>query len=332
MASTAGEPGVGGRIGAGASKCPACGHPSFTVLLEGSDRLYRTTRKTFQVVQCDACRLIRLHPQPPPQELIHYYPRTYWYIPGEDAASRLEEWYRRFVLRDHVHFVERALAKSKARGFVLDVGCGGGLFLRLLKDRGWEVVGLEYSLAAAAAAWSYHGVPTVCASLARPPFPRESCAAITMFHVLEHLYDPPCYLRAAHELLHPDGRLIVQVPNAASWQFLLFGEHWTGLDIPRHMYDFRDRDVEILLDRCGFQVVRTKYFSLRDNPAGFASSLVPSLDPMARRVRAVPEGPWKRLLKDAIYFAIVLAAIPFTLLEAACRAGSTVMMEAVKRG
>ena len=59
------------------------------------------------------------------------------------------------------------------------------------------------------------------------------CAAITMFHVLEHLYEPASYLDAAHKLLRPDGRLVVQVPNAACWQFLLFGERWNGIDVPR---------------------------------------------------------------------------------------------------
>ena len=33
-----------------------------------------------------------------------------------------------------------------------------------------------------------------------------------MFHVLEHLYDPAVYLRAAHELLRPDGRLFLYGP------------------------------------------------------------------------------------------------------------------------
>ena len=36
-----------------------------------------------------------------------------------------------------------------------------------------------------------------------------------MFHVLEHLEEPAEYLKAAHQLLRPRGRLIVQTPNAA---------------------------------------------------------------------------------------------------------------------
>ena len=77
--------------------------------------------------------------------------------------------------------------------------------------------------------------------------------------------------------------------------------------------------------------MRHKFFSLRDNPAGLASSLAPGLDPMARRIRHPGESGSGRLLKDLLYFAIVTASLPFTLLEAACRAGSTVMIEARKK-
>ena len=100
------------------------------------------------------------------------------------------------------------------------------------------------------------------------------------------------------------------------------------MDVPRHLFDFRARDVEKLLARCGFKVVRRKYFSLRDNPAGLASSVAPSLDPMARRVRRVRESSGARLVKDLAYLALVLAALPLTAIEAAFRAGSTVMIEA----
>jgi hypothetical protein len=89
--------------------------------------------------------------------------------------------------------------------------------------------------------------------------------------------------------------------------------------------------VERLLEDAGFAVVRRKYFSLRDNPAGLASSLAPSLDPMARRVRRAAESGFGRLAKDLVYLALTVAALPFTALEAACRAGSTVMIEAGKR-
>jgi SAM-dependent methyltransferase len=149
--------------------------------------------------------------------------------------------------------------------------------------------------------------------------------------VLEHLYNPRAYLESARELLRPNGRLIVQVPNAASWQFQLLGPRWNGVDVPRHLTDFRARDLEALLSAAGFEVLRRKYFSWRDNPAGLASSLAPVLDPMARRVRGLRETPLGKLLRDLVYFALLVGAVPFTLLEAACHAGSTIMIEARKK-
>jgi SAM-dependent methyltransferase len=310
--------------------CLVCGSQRFTCVFQASDRLYRTTIVEFSVVSCDNCGLLRLDPQPSPGELRRYYPENYWFAPGRSAASRLEEAYRRLVLRDHVRFVTQALAGVQPPGPLLDVGCGGGLFLGMMRVRGFRVVGLDFSREAAAIAWRGQQAPAVCGMLEHSPFRARSFAAVTMFHVLEHLYDPRSYLAAAHQLLPSGGRLIVQVPNAACWQFRLLGRSWNGVDVPRHLFDFRDCDVVRLMEVCGFEVVRRKYFSLRDNPAGLASSLAPSLDPMARRVRRIAESSGLRLVKDLVYFALVVASLPFTAIEAACRAGSTVMIEARK--
>jgi SAM-dependent methyltransferase len=312
-------------------ECPGCGDAGMRTLFHGHDRLYGTTDKSFLVVECKNCRLIRLEPRPTPQELTRYYPPEYWYAPEDDTASTLEEAYRRFVLRDHLNFVMRAVADSRETGLVVDVGCGGGLFLKMLRERGLPVLGLEMSEAAANAAWRRNGVAVVCGDLSKSPIERGTCAVVTMFHVLEHLHDPVGYLRSARDLLLPGGRLVVQVPNASSWQFLMFGERWNGVDVPRHLVNYRQHDLENLLDYCGLQVIRRKHFSLRDNPAGFASSVAPGLDPMARKVRQVRESPFLKLVKDFVYFGIVLASLPFTLFEAACGAGSTIMVEARRK-
>lgn len=273
--------------------------------------------------------MMRLYPWPKPQELAACYPDNYWYDPGADRADRLAEQWRRLVLRDHVAFARRALEESGVAHLpVLDVGCGGGLFLRELGIPQPQRVGLDFSPTAAAVAWKTNGVPAVCGALPRAPFRPGSFGLITMYHVLEHLYDPVTYLEAARDLLAPGGRLIVQVPNAACWQFLLLGERWNGLDIPRHLIHFKERDLVNLLEHCGYEVLRTKQFSLRDNPAGLATSLAPALDPMSRRVRRVPESPAVKLVKDGCYLLLTLASIPLAWLEAAFGAGATIMIEA----
>jgi len=313
------------------SACLLCGSERAALLFRQTDRLYRTTEKQFAVVRCGECGLVRLDPQPSPEELRRYYPGSYWFAPDRSLVGRLEEQYRRAVLNGHVRFAERALRSSRARGPLLDVGCGGGLFPGMMRQRGFRVIGMDFSREAAAVAWRHHHVPAVVTDLEHAPFRPGSFAGITMSHVLEHLPDPRAYLAAAHRLLEPDGRLVIHVPNAASWQFRLLGRRWNGVDVPRHLFDYRGQDVERLLADSGFEVVRRSYFSLRDNPAGLAISLAPGLDPMARRVRRVREGAALRLARDLAHFALVAAALPFTLAEAACRAGSTVTMEARPR-
>lgn len=282
-------------------------------------------------MECSGCRLLRLFPQPSAEELPGFYPSNYWFSEEGDLASRGEEFYRRLVLGDHVRFAERAIRQTKAKGIILDVGCGGGLFLRLLRERGHRVAGLDFALDAARVAWRRNRVPVTCGSLMRAPLRPGSCSVVTMFHVLEHLFDPAAYVEASHELLAPDGRLVVQVPNASSWQFLLFGQNWNGIDIPRHLVNFKEKDLTALLEACHFEILHKKFFSLRDNPAGMATSIAVSLDPMGRRVRGVPESPPVRLMKDVAYLGLTMACLPVTIIEAACRAGSTVMIEARKK-
>jgi 2-polyprenyl-3-methyl-5-hydroxy-6-metoxy-1,4-benzoquinol methylase len=313
------------------SVCLLCGSDRATLLLRQTDRLYGTTDREFAVVRCQQCGLARLDPQPSREELHRYYPPNYWFAPDASLVARLEETYRRVVLRGHVKFAERALRSSSSRGPVLDVGCGGGLFLGMLRRRGFRVVGLDFSREAAQLAWKHQGVPVVVGDLERAPLRPASFACITMSHVLEHLPDPRAYLAAARALLAPDGRLVVHVPNIDCWQFRLLGRSWNGIDVPRHLFDYRGEDMARLLASTGFEVVRRADFSWRDNPAGLATSLAPSLDPMARRVRGVPEGAGLRLVKDLAHFGLAFVALPFTLLEAAFGAGSTVMMEARKR-
>src|SRR5690348_16830184 len=103
--------------------CVLCNSDAATLLFRGTDRLFRFAKKRFNVVRCSKCGLLRLSPVPSPDELRSYYPESYWYSRDDTIASKLEQLYRRLVLRDHLNFL-RGMS-----GPALDVGCGGGLLL-----------------------------------------------------------------------------------------------------------------------------------------------------------------------------------------------------------
>jgi SAM-dependent methyltransferase len=308
--------------------CPACGHEQGRTLFRVPDRLGLVAASTCTVVECGGCRLLRLEPWPGAAAVRRNYPPGFWLT--SEAHSKIEDHFRKFRLRDQVNFTKSALRKAAVAGPVLEIASRGGWFLSQIVSKTRPVVALDFDIAAAGASWQHMRVPAVCGTLTSAPFAPKTFAAVTMFQVLEHLFDPAAHLEAARKLLKPGGRLIIQVPNASCWQFLLLGERWSGLDAPRHLIHYRAHDLEILLDRCGFGVERVKYFSLADNPSGLASSLAPGLDPESRRLRHLdhPEPHGTRLAKDLLHHGLALAALPFALLEAACHAGSTVMMEA----
>ena len=301
-------------------ECLLCGSTRSEPFLTSTDRLFAIAPGTFTLVKCSGCGLVRLSPRPTPEQVAGFYARNYWF-----AGGFLQESYRRLVLLDHVRF---ARAAYRGKGTVLDVGCGGGLFLRMMKERGADVLGLDFSAEAARVAREQNGVRVIVGDLATAPIDPASCALITMYHVVEHLIDPAIYLRAAAKLLERGGRLIVQVPDRDCWEAAMLGADWTGLDVPRHLHVFRSSDLRRLLRSCGFEVVREKHFSLRDHPAGLATGIAPWLDPVARGIRGSDSGVVVRVAKDLLYLGLTAAALPFTAIEAMFGKGSSVMMEA----
>jgi SAM-dependent methyltransferase len=282
----------------------------------------------FLIVECKGCRMVRLYPRPDPEELRRFYPLQEPADALGGAPGFWKQLLRRFLFRDHVAFVRRALGEVPGGGPVLDVNCSTGLFLRELHLPQHRMVGLDFSADSAWTAWARNAVPAVCGALPSAPFPAGTFSLITMFQVLEHLYDPSVYIEAAAQLLRPDGRLIVQVLNASSWQFLLLGERWSGLDIPRHLLFFKEEDLVNLLEFCGFEIVRQMRFSLKEDPLLLATSLAPGLSPEVRRLRGTDENQVAAIAKSVLFGLLWLLALPVAALESACHGGATVTMEA----
>lgn len=315
------------RVGV-ANCCPGCGSAEVRTLCSGEDFLYHSTERSFLFVECRECRMVRLYPRPEPDEIRRYYPPAL--TAGGRAAppGRLSRFVQRLLMHGQVKFVRQTVRRVPWDGPVLDVGCGTGRFLRELNLPQQRLVGLDFSVDAAAEAWASNAVPAVCGALTNPPFAAGLFSTITMFQVLEHLYDPSVYVQAAAQLLHPAGRLIVQVPNAGAWQFVLFGEHWSGLDMPRHLMLFHYRDLENLLNFCGFEIVRRKRFSLLDDPTMLATSLVPELNPRVRLVRGVDENESAAMVKHLLFGLFWLLALPIAAIESLCHGGASLIVEA----
>jgi SAM-dependent methyltransferase len=97
---------------------------------------------------------------------------------------------------------------------IFDVGAGNGYFLKLCRDRGWEISGAEADPDRVRSAETEHGVMLLGEPFERTE-PGNSCFdGVTFINVLEHLRDPRSALLKAFGMLRPGGCLLVRFPNA----------------------------------------------------------------------------------------------------------------------
>ena len=244
--------------------CPLCGE--LEVRLHFDNITLPGSEVRFQVVTCQSCGLTYTQPLPDEDRIAQLYTDIY-YIGGHEQhawVGALRSLFHRAVLR-----WRQSILKGKT-GRILDVGCGSGDFLLVMKKAGWEACGLDPSPSACALA-AKKGLTVHNSKLADFQVPDRSFDVITMWHVLEHLPEPERDLCVARRVLRDDGLLVVEVPNFTCATARLSGASWYGLDVPRHLQHFTAQTLELLLNEAGFSVLRRYNFHLWDMDIAFYS-------------------------------------------------------------
>jgi SAM-dependent methyltransferase len=171
----------------------------------------------------------------------------------ELAAVEGTHWWfqaRRRILRD---VVDRHRPTTDTPALIVDIGCGTGEMLDMLREFG-PVTGLDASPIAVRHCRERFG-DSVDVRLGRIPDDLPADARlVTAFDVVEHLEDDEVALSAIHQSLAPGGRFICTVPAFA---FL-----WSGHDVAHHHYRrYTRRTLRHRLEAAGFRVERISYFN-----------------------------------------------------------------------
>lgn len=204
------------------------------------------------MVRCRACGLLYREPRPPAES----------FASGPaDAGARigLEE---RVGARRSWHF-HRFLRAAGPPGRLLDVGCGYGFFLRLAREAGWEVTGVDMDPMAVAYARDRLGVTARLGDLRELRVPPGSFDLVTLWNALDFVPDPLELLREVHRVLKGGGQIFIRTPNA-TWQLLSFRLAgllnrlgWGAafdqrLTFVFHLTSFSRSTLRLLLERAGF--------------------------------------------------------------------------------
>jgi SAM-dependent methyltransferase len=234
--------------------CCLCGNNEADEIGKGEDFEYRTSADEFTVKLCRACSLVYLDPRPQFSEFEKIYPSNY-------HAFEFSETDFGFVFNVRRKLEARRLLSwcknlpEAAR--IIDIGCGDGFHLELLRDFGhksWSLEGVDADQRAALIA-AKKGLTIHCGLIENLNLPQKTYDLAILIMTVEHVADPGQLLRDVCSILRPGGRLVIVTDNAASLDFKLFRKrYWGGYHFPRHWYLFDPKTMRLLAEKTGLEV------------------------------------------------------------------------------
>ena len=138
---------------------------------------------------------------------------------------------------------------------ILEPGCGRGEFLKGFKDLGLEVTGLDISNGSSEY-FIKEKMELVISDIEDKeglPFPNDYFDIIYNKSMLEHLYKPDLFLKEAHRILKPNGKIICLVPD---WE----SNYKTYFDDFTHRTPFSKPSLEDILKLTDFDKVNVIKF------------------------------------------------------------------------
>ena len=137
---------------------------------------------------------------------------------------------------------------------VIDVGCGVGSNLTLLKSLGFKVIGIDseiYSLSLAKNLW---GVFLINGDLLKLPIKSNSIDLIVATDILEHLDDDTIGIKEIHRTLAREGIAVLTVP---AFKFLWGTQDVVGM----HKRRYSKKEFLKKLEHEGFKILKSSYFN-----------------------------------------------------------------------
>ena len=236
------------------SNCPGCGSAEMVKQFVAKD--YTVSQNSFGIYACQACGLNFTNPRPKSENAGYFY-KSDTYISHSDTqvglVNKLYHAVRNITLKQKVGWIQ---SEQKGNKELLDIGCGNGHFLHACQQAGWNITGMELDPDTAARA-AILVQDKIYPNLTTIPEDKQF-ELITLWHVLEHVYELDAYFSFFKKRIQPDGKLLLALPNSKSYDASYFKEFWAAYDVPRHIYHFTPETIQYVAKKHGFTLVQQR--------------------------------------------------------------------------
>lgn len=231
--------------------CPICG--------ESSRHAFEAKKYRFSRCGARNCGHLFVDPMPTLEELDKYYAKNTSGLENSDSWTMVEDYEKnprlvhQFYERNRIKFLTRKKYLN-SNSSVLDVGCSTGMFLRVLKDKGYSgLTGVDVSREQVTHCREVNKIEAY-RDLSEIE-PQKTFDLVSLYAVLEHVPNPEFVMRQAAERIASGGHLIVDVPNFRSIYRAISRKKWLWLIPPVHLQYFTPKSMTNLARICGLKEV-----------------------------------------------------------------------------
>lgn len=161
---------------------------------------------------------------------------------------------------------------------IMDIGCGSGGFLKIANENGWEYcVGVDANERYSDIYEETRGVQFLQTSFEHIDHEKigSEYDCISMWNVLEHLYDIQQIISDVRRMLKPGGLMFIMVPNVESLASRIIRERSATFNW-KHVSHFTRNSLDRLMSSCGFTAVHYEtVISEIDNVKSYLSGEYP---------------------------------------------------------
>ena len=211
---------------------------------------HSNTQEEFTIVSCETTGFLFTNPRPKEKDISEYYDFEDYISHTNkqiDFISKLYQKVRSHTIKRKFKLISKLISSKK----ILDVGSGTGEFLSYMKSKGFDTFGIEVAKKARKLSIKNHKL-LVKDSLSK--LNENNFDVITMWHVLEHVYDLDGYMKKIKYLLNDKGILLIAVPNHKCFDQKYYGEYWAGWDVPLHLWHFDKESMRKISKKYGFEI------------------------------------------------------------------------------